>query len=66
VNGDVWVLAEQNGQEVETIEKYFLRQPERKEGLGHQIREEKVVDFLSEKAIVTEVEKKRDEPPVEA
>jgi len=59
-------LAEQNGQEVEVIEKYYLRQPERKEGLAHQLREEKAVDFLSEKAIVTEVEKKRDESPVEA
>lgn len=47
-------IAEESGQDYERISKYYLKSDETKQGLEEQIREEKVVELIASKAVITE------------
>jgi len=47
-------IAEESGQDYERISKYYLKSDEAKQGLEEQIREEKVVELIASKAVITE------------
>lgn len=51
-------IAEESGQDYERISKYYLQSADAKQGLEEQIREEKVVELIISKAVVTEKDKK--------
>ncbi len=53
-------LAKQSNAEVEQVKAYFA-DPQAKEGLVGQILQEKVIAFITAKAVVTEVEPKKEE-----
>jgi trigger factor len=57
-------LAKQSNAELEQVKAYFSN-PQSKEGLVGQILQDKVVAFVVEKAVVTEVEPKQEEPAAE-
>ncbi len=57
-------LAKQSNAEVEQVKSYFAN-PQAKEGLVGQILQEKVVAFIVDKAVVTEVEPKQEEAAAE-
>jgi len=50
-------FAAQDNQDIEQIEKIYQKKSEARENLIAQLREEKTIDFLMSKAIVTEVER---------
>jgi len=50
-------IAADSGQDYERISKYYLQSDEAKQSLEEQIREEKVVDLIASKAIITEKSK---------
>lgn len=47
-------IAEESGQDYERISKYYLKSDEAKQGLEEQIREEKVVELIASKAVISE------------
>jgi len=47
-------IAEESGQDYERISKYYLKSADAKQGLEEQIREEKVVELIASKAVITE------------
>lgn len=47
-------IADESGQDYERISKYYLQSADAKQGLEEQIREEKVVDLIASKAVITE------------
>lgn len=47
-------IADESGQDYERISKYYLKSDEAKQGLEEQIREEKVVELIASKAVITE------------
>ena len=47
-------IAEESGQDYERISKYYLKSDEAKQGLEEQIREEKVVELIASRAVITE------------
>jgi trigger factor len=51
-------IAEESGQDYERISKYYLQSADAKQGLEEQIREEKVVELIASKAVITEKDKK--------
>ena len=57
-------LAKQSNAEVEQVKAYFAN-PQAKEGLIGQILQDKVVAFIVDKAVVTEVEPKQEDAAVE-
>ena len=50
-------IAEESGQDYDRISKYYLKSDEAKQSLEEQIREEKVVELIASKAIITEKSK---------
>jgi len=54
-------IAEESNAPLENVQEYFNK-PEMRQGLEHQIQHDKVLAFLIEKANVTEVEPKKEEP----
>lgn len=48
-------IAEQSSQSVDMVKKYYQQNEQARESLTIQVREDKVIDFLLEKANVTEV-----------
>lgn len=48
-------IAEQNNQSVDAVKKYYQQNEQARESLAIQVREDKVIDFLLEKAKITEV-----------
>jgi trigger factor len=51
-------IAAESGQDFDRISKYYLNGEEAKKNLSEQIKEEKVLDLVASKAVITEVEKK--------
>lgn len=47
-------IAEESGQDYERISSYYLKSAEAKQGLEEQIREEKVIDLIVSKAVISE------------
>lgn len=47
-------VAEESGQDYERISKYYLQSDDAKQGLEEQIREEKVVELIASKAVISE------------
>ena len=50
-------IAAESGQDYDRISKYYLKSDEAKQNLEEQIREEKVVDLIASKSIITEKSK---------
>jgi trigger factor len=47
-------VAEESGQDYERISTYYLKSDEAKQSLEEQIREEKVIELIASKAVITE------------
>lgn len=47
-------IAEESGQDFERISRYYLQNEESKQNLEEQVREEKVLELIASKAVVTE------------
>ncbi len=47
-------IAEESGQDFERISRYYLQSDEAKQNLEEQVREEKVLELIAAKAVVTE------------
>ncbi len=54
VEAQLHKIADESGQDYERISKYYLQSPDAKQGLEEQIREEKVVELIASKAVITE------------
>jgi trigger factor len=50
-------IADESGQDYERISKYYLQSADAKQGLEEQIREEKVVELIAAKAVISEKSK---------
>lgn len=48
-------IAEQSGQNAETVKKYYMQNEQARENISAQVREDKAIDFLLERAEITEV-----------
>ena len=48
-------IAEQSGQSVENVKNYYTQNEHARENITAQVREDKAIDFLLERAVVTEV-----------
>jgi len=55
-------IAAESGQDYERISKYYLQSAEAKQNLEEQVREEKVLELIASKAVITEKEKKEIAP----
>lgn len=50
-------IAEEAGQDYDRISKYYLQSDEARQNLEEQVREEKVLEFIVSKAVITEKER---------
>jgi trigger factor len=47
-------IAEESGQDFDRISRYYLQNEESKQNLEEQVREEKVLEVIASKAVITE------------
>lgn len=64
IEDKIKVIAEESNAPLENVQEYF-KKPEMREGLQHQIQHDKVLAFLIDKSLVTEVEPKKEESATE-
>ena len=61
IESKVKEIAEESNAPLEKVQEYFNK-PEMRQGLEHQIQHDKIIAYLIDKAVVTEVEPKQEEP----
>jgi trigger factor len=60
IENKVKEIAEESNAPLEKVQEYFNK-PEMRQGLEHQIQHDKIIAYLIDKAVVTEVEPKQEE-----